>query len=118
MFPRTLAAGQLTAASVLPVPALPLSLLTGLPAVVSLPSVGALLTLGALGTGMAYVLNYQLITDEGATRASVVTYLLPVVSVTLGWAVLGETAGWALLGGGVLVLAGVALVQRRSTAAR
>ncbi len=116
--PRALAAGQLTAASVLLLPALPLSLLTGLPAGVSLTSVGALLTLGVLGTGAAYVLNYRLIADEGATRASVVTYLLPVVSVSLGWAVLGEAAGWTLLSGGALVLAGVALVQRRSAAPR
>jgi hypothetical protein len=33
--------------------------------------------LGIIGTGFAYVLNYQIITSEGATVASTVTYLLP-----------------------------------------
>ena len=34
-----------------------------------------------LGTGLAYLLNYRLIQDEGATTASTVTYLLPIVAV-------------------------------------
>jgi drug/metabolite transporter (DMT)-like permease len=37
----------------------------------------ALLVLGAFGTGIAYILNYRLITDEGTT-ASVVNYALPM----------------------------------------
>jgi hypothetical protein len=36
--------------------------------------------LGLLRTGAAYVLNYQIITSEGATIASTVTHLLPVVA--------------------------------------
>jgi drug/metabolite transporter (DMT)-like permease len=36
------------------------------------------------GAGFAYVLNYQIITSEGATVASTVTYLLPVVAIVLG----------------------------------
>lgn len=43
-----------------------------------------------IGTGAAYVLNHQIISNEGATIASTVTYLLPVVAIVLGIAVLGE----------------------------
>ena len=40
-------------------------------------SVAGVVILGVIGTGIAYVLNYQIITSEGATIASTVTYLLP-----------------------------------------
>ena len=77
---------------------------------------GALACLGALGTGAAYVLNYQLITDEGPTATSTVTYLLPVVAVALGIVFLGEPAAAHLLIGTGIVLVGIALVQRRRPA--
>ncbi len=82
----------------------------------------AITVLGVLGTGIAYVINYALITTEGPTAASVVTYLVPAVSVALGVTFLSESTGPGLLGGAALILLGVALVQRRrsptTTAAR
>ena len=63
------------------------------------------------------MLNYRLIHDEGATTASTVTYLLPIVAVTLGAVVLGEPITWNLFAGTIIVLAGVALSQRRRTSA-
>jgi drug/metabolite transporter (DMT)-like permease len=83
------------------------------PGVVSLTG---LAILGVLGTGVAYVLNYQIIASEGATIAATVTYLLPVVAIVLGTAVLGESVTVADLAGIALVLAGVALTRRRATA--
>ena len=68
-------------------------------------------------TGFAYVLNYQIITSEGATVASTVTYLLPVVAIVLGVLVLGESITVITLAGIALVLAGVALTRRRTTKA-
>jgi drug/metabolite transporter (DMT)-like permease len=68
--------------------------------------------LGIIGTGIAYVLNYQIITSEGATVASTVTYLVPVVAIVLGVLVLGESITAITLGGIALVLAGVALTRR------
>jgi drug/metabolite transporter (DMT)-like permease len=78
-------------------------------------ALAGLLILGAISTGTAYVLNYRLITDAGPTAASTVTYLLPVVAVVLGWAVLGEALNGGILGGLALVLCGVALAQSRLT---
>jgi drug/metabolite transporter (DMT)-like permease len=63
--------------------------------------------------GFAYVLNYQIITSEGATVASTVTYLLPVVAIALGVLVLGESITVSALTGIALVLAGVALTRRQ-----
>jgi drug/metabolite transporter (DMT)-like permease len=81
---------------------------------VTAESVAALVVLGIIGTGFAYVLNYQIITSEGATIASTVTYLLPVVAIVLGVLVLGESITALILVGIALVLAGVALTRRRA----
>jgi drug/metabolite transporter (DMT)-like permease len=62
------------------------------------------------------VLNYRLITDEGPTATSTVTYLLPVVAVVLGIVFLAEPAAAHLLIGTGIVLVGIALVQRRTPA--
>ena len=77
-------------------------------------SITAIAVLGVIGTGFAYVLNYQIITSEGATVASTVTYLLPVVAIVLGVLVLSEGITATSLAGIALVLAGVALTRRRT----
>jgi len=59
------------------------------------------------------VLNYRLIADEGATVASTVTYLIPIVALLLGAIVLGEPLTWNLFIGAAIVLAGVALSEGR-----
>jgi drug/metabolite transporter (DMT)-like permease len=61
------------------------------------------------------VLNYQIITSEGATVASTVTYLLPVVAIILRVLVLSENVTATVLVGIALVLAGVAMTRRRTT---
>jgi drug/metabolite transporter (DMT)-like permease len=72
----------------------------------------ALAILGVFGTGLAYIINYALIRNEGPTHASVVTYLVPIVSVALGVAVLSESLTPGLLTGSALVLFGIALSRR------
>ena len=42
------------------------------------------------------------------------TYLIPLVAIVLGWAILGETLPWLAAAGGALCLAGVVLARRRS----
>ena len=110
--PVVLSACQLAAASVMLAIALGVS---GVQAPhVTAQSVAAIAVLGIVGTGFAYVLNYQIITSEGATVASTVTYLLPVVAIVLGVLVLGESITMTTLAGITLVLAGVALTRRRT----
>ncbi|MFG2571747.1 DMT family transporter [Streptomyces sp. NPDC048481] len=78
------------------------------------PDVTALLAvtaLGVLGTGVTFYLNYRLITDEGPTAAATVGYLLPVVSVALGAALLDEHVGPRVLTGMTVVLLAVALTR-------
>jgi drug/metabolite transporter (DMT)-like permease len=73
----------------------------------------AVTALGVLATGVTFHLNFRLIADEGPTAAATVGYLLPVVSVSLGWLVLGEEVGARVLAGMAVVLTGVALTRRR-----
>jgi drug/metabolite transporter (DMT)-like permease len=75
-------------------------------------SIVAIAVLGIIGTGIAYVLNYQIITSDGATTASTVTYLLPVVAIILGVIVLSEDITALVLAGIALILAGVALTRK------
>jgi drug/metabolite transporter (DMT)-like permease len=73
----------------------------------------SVLALGAVGTGIAYVIYYGLVRDVGATTASTVTYLVPLVAVTLGVAALGESLRWNDFVGALIVLAGILVAEGR-----
>jgi len=104
----------MTASAVLTLPA---ALLT-LPTSAGADSVSALLALGILGTGLAFLIFYGLIADVGPSRASLVAYLSPGFAVGYGVAVLGESvtagtfAGLALILGGSYLAAGGRLPAR------
>jgi drug/metabolite transporter (DMT)-like permease len=106
------AAGQLVAGTVL---LGPVAIVVTAASQVSLTPTRALsvLLLGALGTGVAYVLYYRLVSDVGPTRASLVTYLVPLVAVTVGVVVLDEPFHLRVLAGGALIVGGIALVSPR-----
>jgi drug/metabolite transporter (DMT)-like permease len=87
--------------------------LTSAPDRVPLDAGLSMLALGAVGTGIAYVLNYNVIRRAGATTASTVTYLIPLFSTVLGVVVLGERLSWNQPAGAAVVLLGVALAQGR-----
>ena len=75
------------------------------------PAAVALLALGALGTGWAYVLNLGVVRAAGPTVASTVTYVIPVWSTLIGAVLLAEPVGWNTVAGGVLVVAGVVVTR-------
>lgn len=79
----------------------------------TLPAVGAVVWLGILGSGFAYLVNFHLLARLGATRASLVAYLLPIVGIISGVLVFQETVDARVLVGTGLVFAGVALVNSR-----
>jgi drug/metabolite transporter (DMT)-like permease len=87
--------------------------LSSAPGHIRLDSVLSIVVLGALGTGLAYVLNYVVIRRAGAATASTVTYLIPLFSTALGVIVLGEGLTWNEPVGAAVVLLGVALSQGR-----
>jgi drug/metabolite transporter (DMT)-like permease len=78
----------------------------------------AVLVLGAVGTGLAFVLMGRLVGRVGSTRASFATYLIPVVAVVLGVIVRDEAVEILGIVGIVAVIAGAILASRPDTARR
>ena len=73
----------------------------------------AMLALGVLGSGFAYIWNFSIIAAAGGSIASTVTYITPVVAVFVGWLFLGEPITWHEIVGAVLVIIGAAITQGR-----
>ena len=69
----------------------------------------AIAALGALGSGVAYLLYFALIARAGASRAILVTYLVPAFALAYGAVILDEPLTASALGGLALVLLGTAL---------
>ena len=98
--------GQLACAAVLMAP----FGLTQLPS--SLPAakvVLAIVALGALGSGIAYLLYFALIASAGASRAILVTYRVPAFALVYGAVFLDEAVTATALVGLALILGGTAL---------
>lgn len=89
----------------------PFALTTPLTAPVATGPALALVALGLGGTGLAFVLYWRVLELAGATVTASVTYVIPLVSTTLGVLVLHEGLHWYEPVGGAIVLAGVALTQ-------
>lgn len=83
------------------------------PVTFSWPVLLSLLALGALGTGVVYIWNMNVLRAWGPTATSGVTYVTPVVGVALGILVLGEHLTWNEPVGAVVVFAGILLTQQR-----
>ena len=71
----------------------------------------AVVWLGILGSGVAYLCYFTVLQRWGATRTSMVAYLLPVVGILLGALVLDDPVTLNRIGGTALVIAGIALVN-------
>ncbi len=83
------------------------------PIAFSWPVLLSLLALGALGTGVVYIWNMNVLRAWGPTATSGVTYVTPVVGVALGILVLQESLSWNEPVGAVVVLLGILLTQQR-----
>jgi drug/metabolite transporter (DMT)-like permease len=104
--PLVTALGALTAATLA---TLPIGLFQLPSHVTSWKLTASVLTLGIAGTGLAYILYYGLIAGAGASRAILITYLVPTFALVYGALLLGEPVTAPAVGGLALVLAGVAL---------
>ena len=74
--------------------------------------------LGVLCTGIAFVMYYRLIARIGASRASTVTYLIPVFGVAWAWLLLDESLTWTMAISAALILGSVAMSQQPSKQAK
>src|SRR5256714_1702427 len=104
--PLVTALGTLTAATLA---TLPVGLFQLPSHMTSWKVTASVLTLGIAGTGLAYILYYALISGAGASRAILITYLVPTFAVVYGAVLLGEPVTAAAIGGPGLVPAGARL---------
>ncbi len=79
------------------------------------PSALAMIPLGALGTGLAFVLMATLVGRVGGPRGSISIYFVPVVAIVLGVVVRGDSIEPAAIAGTALVLVGAWVASRRDT---
>lgn len=101
--PRATMAVSLTVAALLLAPGAALAPPTSMP---SLDALLAIVVLGVLCTAAAFIVFAGLVAEVGPGRATVITYVAPVVAVALGIAVLDERPGAGAVAGLLLILAG------------
>lgn len=99
--------GSMWAATLFVIPALPFFPSPGIP---SAGIWAAVLALGVLCSGIAYILYFKLIEEVGTTSALTVTFLNPMFGILWGAIFLHEVIGWHTLLGSAIVLVGTALV--------
>jgi drug/metabolite transporter (DMT)-like permease len=110
MPPMGLAAGSIAFAAVL---LAPLWALTPAPSTWTLEAAAALLALGVLCSGLAYLPFFTLIRDIGPSRTLSVGLAVPVLGVAWGWLLLDEAVTGPMVLGAALVLVALALVLKR-----
>jgi drug/metabolite transporter (DMT)-like permease len=77
----------------------------------SLAAIGSVIAIGALGSGVAYLLYYKVLDVVGSAIASSVTYITPIIAVILGVLILNEQLHWYEPVGGIIVILGAAISQ-------
>ena len=108
--PMGLAAGSIACAALLMAPAWTQA---PPPSAWTVEATGALLALGLLCSGLAYLPFFTLIRDIGPARTLTVGLAVPVLGVLWGWLFLDEAVTAPMLAGAMLVVAALALVLRR-----
>lgn len=112
--PRVVATGMLLSANIILVPVI---LLDGrawkLVESVPLISWAAVIALGALSTGIGYLIYYRILARAGATNVLLVTFLIPVSAITLNVIVMGDVIGWNVIVGSVLLAIGLLSIDGR-----
>lgn len=108
--PLVLATGQMAGGAIL---VAPLMIVVDKPWTLTpdLPAIFCLLLLAVTNTALAYVLYYRILAAVGATRLSLVTYIIPLSGVFWGWLILGERLHWTAFVALGLILASVGTVS-------
>ncbi|NRR30126.1 DMT family transporter [Oxalobacteraceae bacterium] len=99
--------GSMWASTLLVLPALPFFPSPGEP---TIGIMGAVIALGVLCSGVAYLIYFKLLQDIGAASTLTVTFLSPLFGILWGVLFLHETLGWYTFAGAAIVIAATALV--------
>jgi drug/metabolite transporter (DMT)-like permease len=92
---------------------LPIYLLSGqyFTSTPTLSAIASVVAIGALGSGIAYLLYYKVLDVVGSAIASSVTYITPIIAVILGVLLLNEELHWYEPVGGAIIILGAAISQ-------
>ncbi|MET4068654.1 drug/metabolite transporter (DMT)-like permease [Bradyrhizobium sp. S3.2.6] len=74
----------------------------------------AVLGLAALSTALAYIVFFQIIRRSGASNVMLVTLLIPVTAILLGWLVLGEPISMREIAGAVVIGSALIVIDGRA----
>ncbi len=111
--PIVTATGQISASAVLMIP---LALLVDRPwtlPIPGLPTLAALVAIALISTALAYIIFFRILASAGATNLMLVTFLIPVSAILLGWLFLGEVLAPQHLIGMATIVAGLVLIDGR-----
>jgi len=111
--PQVAATGQLMGSSLI---MLPVAIISSTGWSLADPSVTAwlnVLALGVIATALAYLIYFRLLSEAGATNASLVTLIVPASALFFGWLILGESLGPLQLGGFAVLLIGLVVLDGR-----
>ena len=111
--PIALAAGQVTMSSLI---LAPLALIIDRPFSHAMPGLNvwaALIALAVFSTALAYILFFRILTSAGATNVSLVTFLVPVSAIFLGFVFLDERLQLTHVAGMILIAAGLSAIDGR-----
>jgi drug/metabolite transporter (DMT)-like permease len=120
--PLLTATGQVTASTMVMAP---IALVVDQPWTLAPPSLaawGAVIGIATLSTALAYILYFRILATAGATNLVLVTFLIPVSAILLGWFALGERLdprhflGMALIGAGLAAIDGRLITLARGGA--
>jgi drug/metabolite transporter (DMT)-like permease len=121
--PLVVATGQLSASTLMLAPLVFIDRPWTMP-MPSIPALWAALGIAVISTALAYLVYYRIITKNGATNVSLVTFLIPVTAILLGVLFLKETLtlseflGFALIGLGLAAIDGRPATRLRKAFAR
>ena len=111
--PVVTAAGQVTSSTLM---LLPVALLVDRPWTLPLPSLAvwsSVLGMATLSTAFAYIIYFRILATAGATNLLLVTFLIPVSAILLGFLVLGESLDRHHFLGMILIGFGLASIDGR-----
>lgn len=112
--PITSAAGQLVSSSVM------MTVIAGAvdrPWTLPMPGLAtwlSLIGLAALSTALAYIVFFRILARSGATNVMLVTLLIPVTAILLGWLVLGEPLGPREIAGALVIGSALIAIDGRA----
>jgi len=111
--PIKVATGQITASTLV---LLPVAALVDRPWTLAMPDEAtwaALIGIALLSTALAYMLYFRILAVAGATNLLLVTFLLPISALLLGWFALGESLAPGAVPGMVMIGLGLACIDGR-----